>query len=31
MPRNLSPRFRKTLLALAAGAVLTPHGGAWAL
>ncbi|NMM82093.1 pilus assembly protein PilC [Acidovorax sp. SRB_14] len=30
MPRNTSPRFRKTLLALAAGAALAPHG-AWAL
>ena len=30
MPRNLSPRFRKTLLALAAGAALAPHS-AWAL
>ncbi len=30
MPCNTSPRFRKTLLALATGAALAPHG-AWAL
>lgn len=30
MPRRNSPHFRKTLLALAAAAVLAPHG-AWAL
>lgn len=30
MPRNTPPRFRKTLLALAAGTALAPHG-AWAI
>ena len=30
MPRRNPPRFRKTLLALAAGAALAPHS-AWAL
>ena len=30
MPRSTPPRFRKTLLALAAGAALAPYS-AWAL
>lgn len=31
MPRTALPRFRKTLLALAASAALAPHGASWAL